>query len=435
MASAPVVFDGVWKKFSRGEQYDSLRDFIPGVIRRLVRGAPPEEDLQGREFWALQDVSFEVQAGQALGIIGSNGAGKSTALKLLTRIMKPTRGRCEVGGRIGALIEIAAGFHPDLTGRENLFLQGSVMGMRRADTARKFDEIVEFAGLAEFIDTPVKRYSSGMNARLGFSIAAHLDPDVLVVDEVLAVGDFMFQARAFERIRAIARRGTPVVVVSHQLDRIGSLCTHGLLLHQGRVACAGTPEECIGHYVASGQLRSESDGPAEVELHTLDLLSPPVVVSGRRVRLRAEGTIVADDVRHLEPFNVRVRSLRTGEVLFATSNGRCGVALAAGSDFVLDVELQMNVQPGLYSIETVVWDRKQERDVVFGPSVTLEVGEADTSFWGPVQMNPAIRAIPPAARARGGSATGITGTPERGGADPDGDRAARPLVTQRGNIG
>jgi lipopolysaccharide transport system ATP-binding protein len=394
VAGAPVVFDRVWKKFSLGEHYDSLRDLIPALVGRLVRGAPPEEHLHGREFWALQDVSFEVVPGQALGIIGANGAGKSTVLKLLTRILKPTRGQCAVQGRVGALIEIAAGFHPDLTGRENLYLQGSVMGMRRTETARRFDEIVEFAGLAEFIDTPVKRYSSGMNARLGFAIAAHLDPDVLIVDEVLAVGDFAFQARAFERIRTIASRGIPVIVVSHQLDRIGTLCTHGLLLHKGRVACIGSPGACITQYVSSGQLRSAADAAAAgVDLHTLELVSEPTLRSGDRVRLVATGTIALDDVSHLEPFNVRVRSLRTGEVLFATSNGRCGVPLRGPGPFTLEVELQMNVQPGLYSIETVVWERTQEADIVFGPSVTVEVEDRDTTFWGPVQMNPHIRVL------------------------------------------
>jgi homopolymeric O-antigen transport system ATP-binding protein len=169
-----VVFDGVWKKFRRGERHDSLRDLIPSMVRRLVSPRPATE-LEGEEFWALQDVSFAVRRGEALGIIGPNGAGKSTTLKLLTRILKATRGSCRVSGRVGALIEVAAGFHPDLTGRENIYLQGAIMGMKRAEIDRHLDEIIEFAGVSAFVDTQVKRYSSGMNARLGFSIAA---PDV-----------------------------------------------------------------------------------------------------------------------------------------------------------------------------------------------------------------------------------------------------------------
>src|SRR6185312_4063250 len=193
-----VRFEGVWKKFQRGEVHDSLRDLIPAVARRFVRGKTPPA-LSNREFWAVRDVSFNVGMGQALGIMGPNGAGKSTILKLLTKILRPDRGIREVHGRIGMLIEISAGFHPDLTGRENVFLQGAIMGMKRVDIRRKFDEIVAFSEIEDFIDTPVKRYSSGMNARLGFAIAAHVDPDVLIIDEVLAVGDFRFQDKAFGR--------------------------------------------------------------------------------------------------------------------------------------------------------------------------------------------------------------------------------------------
>ncbi len=172
------------------------------------QSTPP--DLEAEEFWALRDVSFEVRRGEAIGIIGPNGAGKSTTLKLLNRILRPTKGSCWLRGRVGALIEVAAGFHPDLTGRENVFLQGAIMGMRRAEIATKLDEIVEFAGVAEFVDTPVKRYSSGMNARLGFSIAAHLEPDVLIIDEVLSVGDAAFQRRCMERMENSDAQGSPL---------------------------------------------------------------------------------------------------------------------------------------------------------------------------------------------------------------------------------
>src|SRR6266496_2268440 len=198
MSESVIAFDGVWKKFRRGEHHDSLRDLIPALVRRFV--SKREIALDADEFWVLRNVSFAVRPGQALGIIGPNGAGKSTALKLLTRILKPTRGTATVHGRVGALIELAAGFHPDLTGRENIFLQGAIMGMRRDDIRSRFDEIIEFAGIPDFIDTPVKRYSSGMNARLGFAIAAHLDPEVLLIDEVLAVGDYNFQQKCYARL-------------------------------------------------------------------------------------------------------------------------------------------------------------------------------------------------------------------------------------------
>ncbi|HXZ86621.1 MAG TPA: ABC transporter ATP-binding protein, partial [Myxococcota bacterium] len=188
MADDVLEVEGVYKKFRRGELYGSLRDLVPALVGRVVRGKKPDE-LDRRDFWALQNVSFEVKRGEAFAIIGGNGAGKSTLLKLLTGIMRPTQGSIRVAGRVSALIEVSAGFHPDLTGRENVFLNGAILGMTREEIRQRFDAIVAFSGLEEFIDTPVKRYSSGMFARLGFSVAAHVDPDVLLVDEVLAVGD------------------------------------------------------------------------------------------------------------------------------------------------------------------------------------------------------------------------------------------------------
>jgi len=255
--TASVVFDGVWKKFRRGERHDSLRDLIPATVGRLFAPTPPNSELSDREFWAVHDVSFEVRPGEALGIIGPNGAGKSTILKLLTKILKPTLGRCEVKGRAGALIEVAAGFHPDLTGRENVFLQGAIMGMKRTEIARKFDEIVEFAGVSDFIDTQVKRYSSGMNARLGFAIAAHLDPDVLLIDEVLSVGDAAFQDKCVDRMRLLIQRGVPVVFISHNLPAILDLCTRAIVIERGTVQFNGVPAEAIQKYRLAPKQHSE----------------------------------------------------------------------------------------------------------------------------------------------------------------------------------
>jgi homopolymeric O-antigen transport system ATP-binding protein len=247
MGELRVVFDHVWKQFARGERHDSLRDLIPALIRRATgrrQGGGEGPDA----FWALQDVTFEVRAGEALGIIGRNGAGKSTILKLLTRILKPTRGTRSLSGRTGALIEVAAGFHPDLTGRENVYLQGAIMGMRRAEIAAHFDEIVSFADLEPFIDTPVKRYSSGMNARLGFSIAAHLSPDVLLIDEVLSVGDMAFQEKCQARMRQFRADGVALVFVSHHLPAVAQLCSQVLLLEGGRPLRIGAPGDVIATY-------------------------------------------------------------------------------------------------------------------------------------------------------------------------------------------
>jgi lipopolysaccharide transport system ATP-binding protein len=257
---AIVTVDNVSKKFRRGERHDSFRDLIPAAAARLLgRG----ESRDAREFWAVRDVSFSVDAGEALGIIGPNGAGKSTILKLLTRILRPTRGRVGVRGRIGALIEVAAGFHPDLTGRENVYLQGAIMGMSRAEIARKFDAIVDFSGVEAFIDTPVKRYSSGMNARLGFAIAAHLDPDVLIIDEVLAVGDAAFQDQCLARMRELIRRGMPIVFVSHNLPAVLDLCTRVLVLDHGTVAFDGAPSGALRAYRSRRPVTNRPAGNTE----------------------------------------------------------------------------------------------------------------------------------------------------------------------------
>ncbi len=246
MASPSVIVEHVWKKFRRGERHDTLRDLVPALMRRAFRPRPAS--LRPEEFWALRDLSFTVGPGEALGIIGPNGAGKSTLLKMLSRILRPTTGRMVLKGRVGSLIEVAAAFHPDLTGRENVFLQGAIMGMRRTEIARKFDDIVAFSGIEEFIDTPVKRYSSGMNARLGFSIAAHLDPDVLLVDEVLSVGDAGFQQQCVERMRQLIARGTPIVFVSHNLPAVLQLCTRVMVVDHGTVLFDGEPAAGVAEY-------------------------------------------------------------------------------------------------------------------------------------------------------------------------------------------
>jgi len=250
MSPPAVVFDHVWKKFRRGERHDSLRDAVAALVKKPFSPRPDRDALDRQEFWALKDVSFEVQPGEAIGIIGPNGAGKSTTLKLLTRILRPTKGACRVRGRVGALIEIAAGFHPDLTGRENLYLQGAILGMNRAEVAGKLDAIIEFAGIRDFIDTPVKRYSSGMNARLGFAVAAHVEPDVLLIDEVLAVGDFSFQQKCFARLAEFRRSGAAIVFVSHNMQAIVSLCDKALLLRPGREALMAPVGEVASLYAS-----------------------------------------------------------------------------------------------------------------------------------------------------------------------------------------
>jgi homopolymeric O-antigen transport system ATP-binding protein len=403
MTAPRVEFHHVWKRFHRGELHDSLRDLVPALARRLVGRAPRQDELRAGDFWALKDVSFEVTPGHALGIIGPNGAGKSTILKILTRILRPNRGWCGVQGRIGALIEVAAGFHPDLTGRENVFLQGAIMGMSAADTLRKFDEIVEFSGIADFIDTPVKRYSSGMNARLGFSIAVHLDPDVLVIDEVLAVGDYSFQHRAFGRIRELVRRDIPVIVVSHQLDRIAELCTDAILLSRGEVVRQGKAADCIAAYVLNPTIGAAptADGDQPIVLEGLAFESDAPIRSGERVRATVHGMIGSGGVPDaIEGLVVMVRSAQSGERLFSSSTRRLGVELPPQGGFELTVDLQLNVPPGIYGIEVVVWDRQRGGATGQHLNGYVQVIEGP-DFSGPVQMNGVMQVLALGAARRG----------------------------------
>src|SRR5919205_4434128 len=252
----PVVVnvEGVSKRYRIGalhSGYYSFREVFAGAVaarlRRLRRGA----DDEGTTLWALKDVSFEVRRGEILGIVGRNGAGKSTLLKILSRITRPTAGQVEIYGRVGSLLEVGTGFHPDLTGRENVYLNGAVLGMRKAEIARKFDEIVAFSELEKFIETPVKFYSSGMYVRLAFSVAAHLEPEILIMDEVLAVGDAAFQQKCLDKMRDIRLQGRTIFFVSHDLPAVVRLCRRVVLLEGGRVAAEGAAQEIVGEYLSA----------------------------------------------------------------------------------------------------------------------------------------------------------------------------------------
>lgn len=367
-----IDFDGVWKKFQRGERHDSLRDLIPAAVRRLSGHGPRRSELLADQFWALQDVTFQVRPGDVLGIIGRNGAGKSTILKTLTKIIPPTLGRAEVRGRVGALIEIAAGFHQDLTGRENVFLQGAIMGMPKSLIRDRFDDIVDFSGISAFIDTPVKRYSSGMNARLGFAIAAHLSPDVLIIDEVLSVGDLEFQQRAFGRMRALAHSGIPVVVVSHQLDRVAELCTSGLLLERGRIKFAGPTDETIRAYLTVEE-QPEADPDAAVVLSEIVLEGSAQVRSGEPVSVLVRGMARGDRTVGREVVAVTLRSLSDGRALATVSTDTAQVPLPRDGAFEIAFTLDMNVQPGLYGLDTSVRMKERRGDVGPGPGAHVQV--------------------------------------------------------------
>ncbi|HLH05692.1 MAG TPA: ABC transporter ATP-binding protein [Terriglobales bacterium] len=243
-----IVVEQLGKQYQIGtrENYDTFRD---AVVRKFRH--PLARKQQPPTFWALRDVSFRATAGEVIGIVGRNGAGKSTLLKVLSRITEPTTGRIDLFGRVGSLLEVGTGFHQELTGRENVFLNGAILGMKRAEIAAKFDDIVAFAEVERFIDTPVKRYSSGMYLRLAFSVAAFLESEILLVDEVLAVGDASFQKRCLGKMRDISTGGRTVIFVSHNMAAIESLCTRCLMFSQGQLSADGNPHEVIGQYMAA----------------------------------------------------------------------------------------------------------------------------------------------------------------------------------------
>jgi lipopolysaccharide transport system ATP-binding protein len=354
-----VTFDRVWKKFQRGERHDSLRDLIPALVKRFGHRPEPSE-LEQREFWALRDVSFDVRPGEALGIIGPNGAGKSTVLKTLTKILRPTLGTCQIRGRAGALIEVAAGFHPELTGIENVYLQGAIMGMKRAEIAARLDAILDFAAVGPFVDTPVKRYSSGMNARLGFSIAAHLSPDVLIIDEVLSVGDMAFQEKCERRMLEFKRSGVAIVFVSHNLAAVERLCERTLLLDHGTPIALGPSQDVIAQYMNATALAHDLTASA-CTIHVADEGHTPVDGTrcrpGQQLRLPLELTFHAPTSAATIGFSVW--SFRTGTYAYEANAHQTGLDLLvaeAGDRRTVMLEFDVHLARGLYRVDLEVFE-------------------------------------------------------------------------------
>jgi homopolymeric O-antigen transport system ATP-binding protein len=290
-----IKAEGLGKRYRIGTVKNAnpmLREAIANAalapVRRLRHGGA---SLGGRveTMWALRDVSFEVRAGDRVGVIGRNGAGKSTLLKVLTRITHPTEGRAELVGSVGSLLEVGTGFHPELTGRENIFLNGAIIGMKRAEVRAKFDEIVEFSEIGKYLDTPVKRYSSGMYVRLAFAVAAHLEPDILVVDEVLAVGDLEFQKKCLGKMSDVAREGRTVMFVSHNMGAITALCSRAILLEQGRVVEEGITHDVVGAYITRGM-----DVSGSVEWEDPDEAPGSGIAKLRAVRVSQDGVVTSD---------------------------------------------------------------------------------------------------------------------------------------------
>lgn len=278
-------------------QYSTLRDLLAAGPKALMNRSTREK------FWSLQDVSFDIRQGDRVGIIGRNGAGKSTLLKMLSRIVEPTTGKIHINGRVSSLLEVGTGFHPELTGRENIFLNGAIMGMSKTEIRRKFDEIVEFSEVEKFLDTPVKRYSSGMYVRLAFAIAAHLEPEVLIVDEVLAVGDAKFREKCLGKMKRVGEDGRTVLFVSHQMGMLAQLCNRALMLDQGKLIRQGDTQEVIAHYVSSLGYGKDSTYSA-----SLDKTKDKPVYLSEIQSLNEEGTPTSD-FGHTDEITLKIKGV------------------------------------------------------------------------------------------------------------------------------
>ena len=297
MSDIAIRVEKLSKQFKIGVgkvQHDTLRDQIAGGISSIIRSRRSLSGIRTETFSALTDVSFEVKKGEVVGIIGRNGAGKSTLLKILSRITEPTSGFADIHGRVASLLEVGTGFHPELTGRENIYLNGAILGMKRVEIARKFDDIVDFAEVGQFIDTPVKHYSSGMYVRLAFAVAAHLEPEILLIDEVLAVGDTAFQKKCLGKMGDVARDGRTILFVSHNMAAVAGLCSGAHMLAQGRRVCSGNTSDVIAAYLSSFQLSSRA------------------TVVDRRDR-KGNGKVTFTDVEFLSETGTPVEVIQSGQ--------------------------------------------------------------------------------------------------------------------------
>jgi lipopolysaccharide transport system ATP-binding protein len=393
-----VRVEGLGKKYVIGhevgrERYIALRDVIGRTAKNLVRATT--DMLHGRaivigdtteEFWALKDINFEVKHGEAVGIIGRNGAGKSTLLKVLSRITDPTEGRVEIRGRVTSLLEVGTGFHPELTGRENITLNGAILGMTRAEIRRKFDDIVAFAEIEKFLDTPVKRYSSGMYVRLAFAVAAHLEPDILVVDEVLAVGDAEFQKKCLGRMGEVAQRGRTVLFVSHNMAALRKLCGQALLLTKGRCGELGPSDVIISNY-----LRKDGTDLAttwsEPSGYKNEFFTPT------RLILLEQHVVEVEGILHQHPYNLGIGlavSTRSGDLIFWTTHRDASDEVMSARDersvrFRVPLPVQL-LNAGDYVVQLSVFLQLERWVIRYqdGPRIdfSIAINTQGSSFFG-----------------------------------------------------
>jgi lipopolysaccharide transport system ATP-binding protein len=315
MSNTAVSVTGLSKRYRLGTthaQDGSLAGALTRGLRRLIGGPSASPQTQDT-LWALRDVSFEIKKGEVFGVIGTNGSGKSTLLKILSRVTEPTQGRALIHGRFCGLLEVGTGFHPELTGRDNVFMSGAILGMKRQEIARKFDEIVAFAEVEQFIDTPVKHYSSGMYVRLGFSVLAHMDPDILIVDEVLAVGDVRFQKKCMGKMEDVGQHGRTVILVSHDMPAITRMCSRAILLNKGEIVQAGPAHEVVNHYLHAGHIQPVVEWPDPTQAPGNN------VARLRALRVRSEAGQISDVIDIRKPMRVEIEYdiLKPGQMVVA----------------------------------------------------------------------------------------------------------------------
>jgi len=362
-----IKFQGISKRYRLGYKPINLRDAIPKFFK----------SREDKWLWALKNVSFEIKKGEALGIIGPNGAGKTTILKILSKITEPTEGKAEVNGRVASLIELGAGFHPDLTGKENIYLNGTIMGMSRKEVDSKYKDIVEFSELEEFINTPVKRYSSGMYLRLGFAVAIHIEPDILLIDEVLAVGDISFQLKCLKKIRELITQNKSIVFVSHNLSAVREICDKTIFILHGNIEYIGSTEESINRYYSN--IISRQTGESVGEVRSWDIIG----ANGERI-------FEITDVKFMNASGEEKKEFKVGEKFIAriyysaqerierpvihiafhgidggvyaghtTSIDKFNLGIISGKNFV-DVEFdEFGLPPGAYYLEVGLWNEPE----------------------------------------------------------------------------
>jgi len=384
MSNIAISVENLSKQYKIGalkQRHNTLRDeLVYGFKSLFVRSGQATNDGDTTDtIWTIKDICFEVKHGEILGIIGRNGAGKSTLLKILSRITVPTTGRAEIYGRVGSLLEVGTGFHSELTGRENVYLNGAILGMRKAEIDRKFDEIVAFAEVDKFIDTPVKRYSSGMHVRLAFAVAAHLEPEILIIDEVLAVGDLNFQNRCIGKMGEVARQGRTVLFVSHNMGAVSNLCTTGMWIDQGKTAMHGEVKSVLASYIKSQPTGTRVDTKNWKRIGTGDARVVKARLSDSKGEdcaafMMGENIVLEFDVEFYKSFpnvnfTIEVNRKEMGMHVLQLQNDDCGFAIQQESPGTRRFRVEMlncMLYPTAYEIMICIWNREATIDYVEG---------------------------------------------------------------------